>query len=318
MRIETRLLVALPALVVACTGEAGADAGDTAATTDASAEGGTTGDATAGDATAGDETTGDDGQRTLANCGGTVDPSVAAFYLQYFACSDITSTASGTQVATSDLPPHLSPYYAVGDPNHVAFDDRGGTHHQNPNVLAAGSYVLEIPDEPVAKGITIDASIVDNTMQTSPEEYSGGPVGVALDSVIVFAAMAAPGDDLVEEQYTFDLYEAHPAGTTYHYHFPTPGPLEVLEARGHASVELYGIMCDGTVVMGCTELDGSTPDDADFDAQNGHVHDMTDGETTHFVDRYHTHVCPELWPAYIFFPEIAYYETSSCPAPGGA
>ena len=141
-----------------------------------------------------------------------------------------------------------------------------------------------------------------------------------LSGLPIFAAMAAPGDDLAEEKYTFDLYEGHPAGTTYHYHFETRGPLEVLVDRGLSddaepgagSMELYGIMCDGTLVLGCTELDGSVPDDADFDAQNGHVHDITDGATTYFTNRYHVHVCPGLWPEYPFFPEIAYYDTSSC------
>ena len=179
---------------------------------------------------------------------------------------------------------------------------------------------MTVPANPVAKGITIDASNVDNSMGTSDDEYSGGPVGVTLNGVVIFAAMAAPGDDLAEEKYTFDLYEGHPAGTTYHYHFETRGPLEVLVDRGLSddaepgagSMELYGIMCDGTLVLGCTELDGSVPDDADFDAQNGHVHDITDGATTYFTNRYHVHVCPGLWPEYPFFPEIAYYDTSSC------
>jgi hypothetical protein len=59
------------------------------------------------------------------------------------------------------------------------------------------------------------------------------------------------------------------------------------------------------------------PDDTDFDAQNGHVHDIADADTTHFVERYHTHVCPDVFTAYGFFPEIAYYETSYCPTPPG-
>ena len=98
----------------------------------------------------------------------------------------------------------------------------------------AGSFSFEIPDNPVAKGITINESLVDNSMNTSDEEYGGGPVGITLNGVVIFAAMAAPGDDLSEEQFTFDLYEAHPAGATYHYHFETPGPLEVLVDRGYS------------------------------------------------------------------------------------
>jgi hypothetical protein len=261
---------------------------------------------------------------TLASCAESYGEGVPAFFSDHFACVDVTSAAAGTTITTDGLPPHPTPYYSSDDANYVAWDDRGGSHSQNPNELGASNFSMTVPANPVAKGITIDASNVDNAMNTSDDEYSGGPVGIALNGVAIFAAMAAPGDDLADEAFTFDLYEGHPAGTTYHYHFETPGPLEVLVDRelsdssdpGAGSMELYGIMCDGTVVMGCTELDGSAPDGGDFDAQNGHVHDIADGTTTHFTNRYHTHVCPDLWPSYPFFPEIAYYETTDCPRPG--
>ena len=102
----------------------------------------------------------------------------------------------------------------------------------------------------------------------------------------------------------------------YHYHTTTKGPLEVLEHKGliqtpvvgSAEIELYGIMCDGTLIMGCTELDGSTPDNSDFDSQNGHVHDISDGTTVHFSNRYHTHICTETFTGHSFTPEIQYYE----------
>lgn len=262
----------------------------------------------------------DDGQLTLANCEQSAT-GVADFYSDYFACSDISAATNGTTLSTDGLPPHQSAYYPTDDPNYVAFDDRGGTHFQNPNTIGVTDFTMTVPDSPVAKGITINAALVDNTMNTSDEEYSGGPVGMSLNGVVIFAAMARAGDDLAEEQFTFDAYEAHPAMTTYHYHFNTPGPLEVLVERsystssvpGEGELELYGIMCDGTVVMGCTELDGSMPSSGDFDAQNGHLHDIVADGTTHFANRYHTHVCLDDWPSYPFFPEIAYYEETSCP-----
>ena len=264
-----------------------------------------------------------DGSLTLANCGGSIGDGVPEFYSTYFTCLDIEVSDEGVTLSTDGLPPHPSPYYPETDPNYVEFDDRGGSHYKNPGEIAAIDYSMTIPANPVAKGITIDASMVDNAMGTSDDEYSGGPVGIALNGVAIFAAMAAGDDALAEEAFTFDLYEGHPAGSTYHYHFETPGPLEVLVHRGLSdssdpgagSVELYGIMCDGTIVLGCTELDGSAPDDSDFDAQNGHIGDIGDGATTFFENRYHVHVCPDKWPDYPFFPEVAYYETTSC---GGA
>ncbi len=265
-----------------------------------------------------------DEELTLASCDENLGSDLPDFFASYFACVDASLSGSSIVISTDGLPPTPSAYYPANDPNYVDFDDRGGSHYKNPNQLDVQDYEMTVPLEPPPKGITIDASLVDNTMATSTEEYGAGPQGIALNGVIAFAAMAAPGDDLAEEQYTFDMYEGHPAGTTYHYHFNSPGPLEVLVDRGLSSssefgegeVELYGIMCDGTVVMGCTELDGSSPDDSDFDAQNGHIHDIDDADSTLIADRYHTHVCPSLWPDYPFFPEIAYYDDSDCPQGG--
>ena len=102
----------------------------------------------------------------------------------------------------------------------------------------------------------------------------------------------------------------------YHDHSPNPGQLAVMVYNGYATtnvagsaeIELYGIMCDGTVVLGCTELDGSTPSSADFDAQNGHLGDIVGADgTVYFTGRYHTHVCPGQF-ADAYFPEIQYYQ----------
>ena len=312
------LVLTICAVLSACTADSPGD-GETSDETSGDTE-----DTDATD-TEGTDTEGtNDGQLTLDTCDEVVSPDAAAFYQQHFACVDVSPSGTGTLIETDGLPPHPSAYYPEDHPNWVAFDDRGGTHMKNPGEIGAASYAITVPDTPVAKGITINAMLVDNTMNTSNEEYFGGPVGVALNGVVIFAAMAAPGDVLAQEAFTFDNYEGHPAGGTYHYHFKTPGPLEVLEAfglanssvPGEASVELYGIMCDGAVVLGCTELDGGEPNTGDFDAQNGHVHDIADADQTHFSSRYHTHVCPSKWPDYPFFPEIAYYETSGCPTPG--
>jgi hypothetical protein len=261
-----------------------------------------------------------DSELNLDSCEASIGAAVPDFFANYFACTDLSVSGDNVVLWTDGLPPTPSAYYPSGDPNYVEYDDRGGDWHKNPNTLDIQDFEISISMDPSPKGITINDAMVDNSMNTSDEEYSGGGQGVALNGVIAFAAMAAPGDDLADEQYTFDMYEGHPAGTTYHYHFNTPGPLEVLVDRGYSdsstmgagSVEMYGIMCDGTVVMGCTELDRSDPNDSDFDAQNGHVHDIRDATDTLLTDRYHTHVCPSEWPDYPFFPEIAYYDQGSC------
>ena len=82
---------------------------------------------------------------------------------------------------------------------------------------------------------------------------------------------------------------------------------------GQAELEVYGILCDGTLVLGCTELDGTRASSADFDAQNGHVHDLRDkAGVLHFAGRYHTHVCAAL-STHPFTPEIQYYDTCARP-----
>jgi hypothetical protein len=253
-----------------------------------------------------------EGARSLDNCATTSD-GVPAFYSRYWKCVDMSVDGTEVSIHTTDLPPHLSYYYGVGEDNYEAFDTRDGSWHPNPNLLAEQDFTITIPASPVSLNATIDETTV-NGSDDHGGEYPGG-FGVALDGTVIFSGFAAPGDDINQEKYTFDSYEAHPENTgRYHYHGASPGPLEVLAAEGlttsttpgSADIELYGIMCDGTVVLGCTELDGSAVDSTDLDAQGGHVSDIVDDEgTTHFTGRYHTHVCAGI---HEFAPEIQYYD----------
>lgn len=252
--------------------------------------------------------------RTLDNCGGSMSSDAPAFFSELYRCADVTVAGDEIAIATVNLPPHPSPYYPADDANHEPFDDRGGSHFQNPNTIAEQAMTITVPVDPVTKGIVVTDALVDLSAGTSDEEYPGGN-GVSLDGTLIFAAMAAPGDDLTDEQYTFDLYEGHPQMTgVYHHHSANPAGLAVLkeaglvtsDVPGEAEVEIYGIMCDGTVLLGCTEADGSAVDTSDFDAQNGHVHDIAGASGPYFADRYHTHACADFGFAYM--PEIQYYE----------
>lgn len=261
------------------------------------------------------------GELTLANCTTSIDAGAPAFFKNYFSCVTITSTATGVTITTKGLPPHRSYYYGAGNPNYVAFDyTRGAMYRPNPNKIATATISVTVPIQPTAKGLTITAALVDGVVGTSTDEYRLGPQGVALDSVYLFNPLAAPGDLIENEKYTFDSYNAHPEMMgAYHYHTNTLGPLEVLQAKGmisttklgQAEIEVYGIMCDGTVVMGCTELNGAAPQAAGLDAQNGHVHDLTDkAGAVLLAQRYHTHICPEKsLGRHKFTPEIQYYRT---------
>jgi len=228
------------------------------------------------------------------------------FYKRYFKCATVTKTSTGVSIGTIDLPPHQSAYYASTDPNYVAFDTHGGTYHKNPNTLSQQSITVKVPDAPVWGGVTITSDYVDGKAGTNSLEYKLGAIGVALDGVALYSGTAAPGDDIAQEAYTFDSYAAHPDPSgAYHYHAPTPGPLEVTTAIGEDGVELYGVLCDGTLVLGCNELDKSAPSGS-LDAQGGHVGDIeaADG-TLFFTARYHVHVCAS---GHGFTPEVHYYD----------
>lgn len=259
------------------------------------------------------------GGLTLDNCTTDIADDVPAFFATFFRCVTITTDGDAVTITSDGLPPHTSPYYDPDDPNWVAFDDRGGQWQQNPNQLTVQDMAFVISLDPVARGLTIDEDLVDKQAGTAQSEYGGMGVipGVSLDGVALFHGVAAPGDDIEQEKYTFDTWEGHPQNTgMYHHHSATPAPLAVLEhlgittshTPGEAEIELFGVMCDGVPVLGCTELDGSTPDSSDFDAQNGHVHDLVgeDG-TVYFSGRYHTHLCEGVYE-HEFAPEIQYYE----------
>lgn len=301
----------LAAAVVACGGEDDGGKGGGA-------------DSTSGADTAG-STSGTGGELTLANCTTSISDDAPAFYKTYFRCVTITMDGGDVVIESKGLAPHKSFYYGEGHANFAEFDySRGSEYRPNPNKIVEQGYKIQIPSQPTAKGLTIDAALVDKTVGTSDDEFPMGVAGISLDSVPLFNPLAAPGDDIEDEKYTFDSYEAHPQQQgQYHYHSATPGPLEVLVAAGIATastpgaaeVELYGIMCDGTLVLGCTELDGSALNAAALDGQNGHSHDITDGTTTHFTGRYHTHIC-EGTGTHKFTPEIQFYNACEILAGG--
>jgi len=254
---------------------------------------------------------------SLDNCSASISSSAPDFYKDYFSCVDISPTGSSVTIKTDGYPPYQSWYYEETHSNYIPFEKQGPQYFKNPNTITPKNYTLTIPANPVSRNLTINTTLVDGIVNTSNYEYKLGIAGVALNGVAIFNPLAAPGDDIEDEKYSFDLYNAHPTQDgSYHYHTVSKGPLEVLKhkgiinntAPGSGELELYGIMCDGTVILGCTELEGSTPNSGDLDAQNGHVHDIKDKNgKTHFSNRYHTHICTETFTSHKFTPEIQYY-----------
>ncbi|MDH5407847.1 MAG: hypothetical protein OEZ33_08755 [Gammaproteobacteria bacterium] len=257
----------------------------------------------------------DAAELTLDNCTTTIGDGVPEFYRKYFKCSTITISGANIIIESDGLPPHRTAYYGSGHPNYTDFDTSGG-RNQNPNTISSQTIHLEFPLNPTSRGLTIDGSLVDATQGNNSNEYTMGTAGVALDGVSLYNALAAPGHNIDDEYFTFDSYDAHAdANGGYHYHSATSGPLEVLESIGlitnttpaSAQIEFYGIMCDGTLVLGCTELNGSAISSGDFDSQNGHVHDVLDAAGVGLASRYHVHVCPGTYTTHKYNPEIQYY-----------
>lgn len=256
------------------------------------------------------------GVANLSNCDESFGSDVSAFYATYFSCVNVSVSGNNTVVASDNLPPYESWYYNESHGNYIDYVSQGSGYFQNPNEISEQNMSVTISSNPTSHGLTINSELVDGNVGTSNYEYGMGAVGVALNGVALFNPLAAPPDEIEDEKFSFDTYSGHPTNTGYyHYHTTSKGPLEVLKDKGlittatvgSGEIELYGIMCDGTVILGCTELDGSAPDNSDFDAQNGHVHDISDGSTTHFSNRYHTHICGDLG-GHGFTPEIQYYE----------
>ena len=290
---------------------------------------------------------------TLETCQTDIATDVPQFFQDYFQCVKARLSSSGNYVNLyySSLPPYESWYYDVegatssSNPNWIPFESFAAGSYQNPNVISELDIVISIPVNPtvrsqIANGDSddglelIDAGAVDGEVGTNDYEYPMGVIGSALNGATMYNPCAAPGDVIEDEALSFDLYSGHPGGPAYHYHTNSPGPLEVLAHKGlvtnttpgSAELEIFGINCDGVVVMGCTELDGSAVDPTDWDAQNGHVHDMVGADgTVYFEDRYHTHICytditdedtdgvspnDNLgYDQHEFTPEISYYET---------
>ena len=277
----------------------------------------------------------------LETCETDIAYNVPQFYQDFFQCVKVRLSESGDYVNLyfNTKPPYQTWYYdasnvtSSNNPNWIPFQSTGPGSYQNPGVIVEQEFVISIPVNPIPRqGVTINASTVDGEVSTSDYEYPMGSIGAALNGVTLFNPLAAPGDIIENEAFSFDLYNGHPAGDTYHYHTTSPGPLEVLNYKmstivtnsnpGSAEIELYGINCDGVVIMGCTEIDGSPIDTANFsfDAQNGHVHDIVSEDgTLYFTDRYHTHMCyteytdedtdGNGYPQHEFTPEISYYQT---------
>ncbi|MFY0601861.1 MAG: YHYH protein [Cyclobacteriaceae bacterium] len=174
-------------------------------------------------------------------------------------------------ITTKDLPDHVSVYYATDNPlyeNYTRSQDSEFT--KNPGTIEEQNIVMEIPRFP--------------EVDSNHESPGLGPMGVAVNSVVYFNQQAAPDDDILEELKTFDQYEGHPAGDTYHYHIE---PIWLTETKG--SDAFLGFLLDGFPVYGPME-NGKEVTNDDLDDYHGHT-----SVTADFPNGvYHYHVTTEF------------------------
>ena len=135
----------------------------------------------------------------------------------------------------------------------------------NPNRISTQTIVFRVPVSPLA------ATASDTPL---------GPIGVAVNGVVLFNQYAAGRVPLTSEILSFDRYNGHPSPSNqYHYHIE---PTWLTASRGKAS--LIGVLLDGFPVYGTIDETGNAP--SDLDSCNGHT-----GATTDFPQGiYHYHV----------------------------
>ena len=172
-------------------------------------------------------------------------------------------------IRTDDLPDHQSPYFQSSHPQYV---DPPAGMIRNPGEILAQDITLRVPLNPV---------------MASGSDTGLGPIGVAVNGVVIFNQYAAGFQPLDDEILTFDQYNGHPAPPmgAYHYH------VEPAWLTRNDDAALVGVLLDGFPVYGPRDSDGSMPQGLDI--CHGHM-----GATPEFPEGiYHYHTTSE--PPYI-------------------
>ncbi|MEP4535394.1 MAG: YHYH protein [Cyclobacteriaceae bacterium] len=199
----------------------------------------------------------------------TIDMAV---FKDLFYSDDVSVVVNETTITitTKDLPDHKSMYYDQNSDLYEAYSEPNNPDFkQNPGSIGEQNVVMTIPRFP--------------EVASNHESPGLGAMGVAINSVVFFNQQAAPGDDIFEEENTFDQYEGHPAGDQYHYHIE---PIWITELKG--SDAFLGFLLDGFPVYGPME-DGKEITNADLDDYHGHI-----SATKEFPNGvYHYHITTE-------------------------
>ncbi|MGL1887907.1 MAG: YHYH protein [Reichenbachiella sp.] len=201
---------------------------------------------------------------------GSNDISVLASQFYHTDAVTVTYDDEWVTITSKDLPDHKSMYYDESNDLYEAYDEPDNADFKkNQNTIGEQNIVFKLPRYPEEA--------------TNKESPGGGPMGVAINSVVFFNQEAAGDDDIFEELNTFDQYEGHPANTTYHYHIE---PVWLTEFKGNEA--FVGFLLDGFPVYS-THEDGVEITNDDLDDYHGHF-----SVTADFPDGiYHYHITVE-------------------------
>jgi len=191
---------------------------------------------------------------------------LSGFWLKFSCNVTLTKSGSGPSATvtleSNGYPDYQSEYFDSGDACYESFTASG--RHANPNLIEDHDYVMTVPYAP--------------TTLSSPVAMPLGVVGMAVNGVVIYSNVAAPGDDIFDEASTFDSCEGHPDQVgAYHYHVEPP-------AISNGDDNFIGVMRDGFPIYGRYDSGSVTPS---LDSAGGHTGTTPDSGGSSV---YHYHV----------------------------
>jgi hypothetical protein len=189
--------------------------------------------------------------------------AVTAVYSKIYGAATITNDGTYITIKTKNLPDHKSTYYPTSNALYEAFSGTtfgGFTFNKNPNSIVEQSSTIKIPVNP--------------KLNTAHAATPLGPIGIALNGVVLFNQYAGPANQaLTGEIASFDKYYGHPQQSgMYHYHVE---PIYLTTTKSTKS-GLMGFLLDGFPVYGPQEEDGTLVTNSMLDDYHGHTHKTVD------------------------------------------
>ena len=193
--------------------------------------------------------------------GSTSQTTLPSAFNKFGGAATVSLDGTTVVIRTTDVPDHKSPYFGTGS---AGYEAPLAGMQVNPNRIASQTIVFRIPAAPSA---------------ATPSDTPLGPMGVAVNGVVLFNQYAAGRTPLTSEILSFDRYNGHPSPSNqYHYH------IEPVWLTAQGKSIFLGVLTDGFPVYGTQDAGGTTP--TDLDSCNGHTR-----ATTEFPNGiYHYHV----------------------------